>query len=188
MANTKITADQAVEKAYSILRAGNTAYSMPNRMQHAPFNYGTPQYYDCSSFVGTCWGFGSSCPGTASMPSSYAASGFDVFHFNDEYQNIQFGDIVVWQARNTITYGANGHTMIYVDQTPGKYIAGLVIHCSSVNYPNQWKGGVQTRSGIMPDERKIDRERSYIIRGTSGLFIVKVTDGNGNVLYDYYNR
>ena len=179
MAHTIVTVDEAIQKALDIYNAHNTAYSMAKRMQHGLNNY--PKYYDCSSFVGTCWGF-TSCPGTAGMASAYAASGFDVYAFNDMAPYVQRGDIIVWQAYDPASYGANGHTMIYL----GSGYPGAVIHCTSSGTPNGYKGGVQFRSSIYPSN-KINRARSYIIRGTSGIFITSIIDNiTGKPVYSRY--
>ena len=105
---TQHTVEEAIARAY-IIKENNPHYSMQNR------GYGlNAPYYDCSSFVGSCWqvAVNNWPPATPDMVRIYLQQGFT--HFSYNYNILQRGDILVWNDPGTSGYGANGHTAIYL--------------------------------------------------------------------------
>lgn len=184
MANTKVNATQAIQKAIEIWNYGNnnTAYDQGKRLQHGP-GY-TTQYYDCSSFVGTCWGY-TSPPGTANMQSRYhGQDGFDLFEWGTT--SLQPGDIIVWRFTAEYTAhlnGTGGHTMLYLGGSP---YPAYAIHCTSSGRGG--KGGVQSKGSVSPNFSIV--QRAFILRGSGGIYITKIEalsdQNNQNSWYTIY--
>ncbi len=103
MATTGITIEQAIARAYQIQKTHPT-YSMKAGERLGPTSY------DCSGFVGTCWGIPGF--GTISMESEYPRYGFIKLPYT--FFNAIRGDVLVFHAPNPKEYGAPGHTGIYL--------------------------------------------------------------------------
>ncbi len=107
MANTEYTVQQAIERGRIII-SHHPSYSMEKR------GYGLDKaYYDCSSFIGSCWGI-SSIPATPSMVRIYKSHGFDHYKYKDIGRSgLRRGDILVYNGPSGGA-GADGHTAMYI--------------------------------------------------------------------------
>ena len=117
MAHTAIKVRQALERAMFIYNR-HPSYSQQNR--------GNTLYdgaYDCSSFVGVCWGvgYGGWPPATPSMVNIYTAAGFD--HFG-RGTPLKQGDILVYNGQHGGA-GDDGHTAMVYDKA-----ATMLIECT----------------------------------------------------------
>lgn len=170
MGTTKVNKYQAMQKAIEIYNAHDTRYDQGLRLHHRPQYSGT-QYYDCSSFVGTCWGYAGP-PGTAHMRDVYTLDGFTEIAYSASA--LQPGDIVVWRFTQEWTAhlnGTGGHTMLYLGQFCPGYPTYNTIHCTSDRYG----GGVKLRSGTMPGDPNILKQ-IFILRGSGGVYITKIME------------
>ena len=180
---TAVNASQAIATALNIFDGHDTAYDQQKRMQHNPGNW--PKFYDCSSFVGTCWGF-SSPPSTKYMLDKYTDSGFVPYSLSNFVggggtMNFQPGDIIVWRIRDDSQtthdlYHAWGHTMMYIGSQPGRNFTA--IHCTTANSawtPSGYRGGVQPKYGsLFPSNQYLSLARSFVLRGSGGVYITQI--------------
>lgn len=147
MGKTAYNVEQAISRG-DIIISHHPGYSMEQR------GYGlNAPYYDCSSFVGSCWGI-SSIPATPYMVSVYTAAGFDHFAFSAVEGNLQRGDILVYNGPQGGS-GADGHTTIYLGDGRVMEARGTEDGVGYFTYSRYVHGSVW----------------QDVLRGTGGLFI-----------------
>ena len=147
MANTRYNVEQAINRG-NIIISHHPGYSMEQR------GYGLDApYYDCSSFIGSCWGI-SSIPATPSMVSVYTAAGFDHYRFSSVEGNLQRGDILIYNGPGGGA-GADGHTTMYIGNGQVMQARGTASGVGIFTYSRY------VHEGVWQD----------VLRGTGGIFI-----------------
>lgn len=150
MANTEYTVQQAIERG-NIIISHHPSYSMDRR------GYGLNEsFYDCSSFIGSCWGI-SSVPATPFMVRVYKSHGFDHYKYKDiGKKGLRRGDILVYNGPSGGA-GPDGHTAMYIGDDKTMEARG-----------GDWGIGIFTF--------RVNVHKSVwqdVLRGTDGIYITK---------------